>query len=103
MDEQDFVIFSKKWEENSSIIIESKLKHLKVKSNIFNMALSRIPNSFAEAVVDIFLEDNDFPIDDSDLIICIKNGSLGLKKSVFYRKNISKKIINLCKISLKNS
>jgi hypothetical protein len=57
-----------------------KIETFKSKSNIFNMALSRIPNSFAETVVDIFLEDNDFPIDDSDLIICIKNGSLGLKK-----------------------
>lgn len=86
MDEHDFVLFSKKWEENSSIIIESKLKHPAVKNRIFNLALSRIPESFAEAVVDIFIEDSDFLIDDSKLTTCIEKGSFGLKKSVFYRK-----------------
>ncbi|BDR57650.1 hypothetical protein [Xylocopilactobacillus apicola] len=73
-----------KLQSNPSVIIES----LESKKYIFNLALSKIPNSFAEAVVDIFLEDNDFFIDEISLISCVKNGTLGLRESVLYRNNV---------------
>ncbi|OCG79537.1 hypothetical protein [Gilliamella sp. Occ4-3] len=94
--EQDFLRFAEKWQQNASIIIESILQHNEAKNRIFNFALNHIPDSFAEAVIDIFLEDSDFIISDEDLLKCANQGSIGLKQSIRYRKKTPQYIINLC-------
>ncbi|OCG78664.1 hypothetical protein A9G42_00740 [Gilliamella sp. Nev6-6] len=98
INEQDFILLANKWQQNASVIIESLLENNEAKNRIFNLALNYIPNSFAEAVIDIFLEDSTFIIRDDDLLKCAKQGSMGLKKSICYRKNVPQYIIDLCNL-----
>lgn len=89
-------------ESISTVALEFADEEVKERYNILDMALKYAPNSFAEAVIDLFLEMEELPISDDRLMICLDGGSIGLKWSVHYRHNKSEYISELCAGLLKD-
>lgn len=96
IDEKIFSHYLELWEKSDNAIIRIEEMSEKSKHILFQLALNRLPESFSEAVIDLFLEDENFFINDDLLMKCVKNGSIGLQRSIFYRRSIPEYIRNLC-------
>ncbi|QKJ85620.1 hypothetical protein PMPD1_0648 [Paramixta manurensis] len=103
MSEKEFFLCAKKWDRYPSVVIYFKDMDIESRKFIFEIAINNIPNYFSEAVIDNFLEDENFFIDDGNLMKCIKYGSYGLKRSIFYRKSTPEHIRALCDGEMKNN
>ena len=93
---EEFIRYMSIWDKAKFATIEIKEANQTTMHQIFDLALPRLPHPLAEAVMDIFIENEELQIPDSIIEQCIKNGSIGLAWSVYYRKNKSDWIKMLC-------
>ena len=84
---EEFIRYMSVWDNTNSATIEIDEINQGIMYRIFDLALPKLPHPFAEAVLDVFIEDERIHIPDDFIGQCIKNASIGLIWSIYYREN----------------